>query len=150
VPRRPRLLATAGVLAAGALALAGCSGGGDKAATATTTTTATGPSIRKLYANHPEIRSFVFEDVVYTPATRDKVLAVCRKGGPAANARDREDSRVFGCAPLIFFFFNFGKQKNVPESVDVARKLFWYAAEIKGPYDALQPLADLLQRWGVR
>jgi hypothetical protein len=87
---------------------------------------------------------------VYTPETRDKVLATCRLGAASSNAREKETTRVFGCAPLIFFFYNFGRQKSVPESIEVARKLFWYAAEITGPYQALPPLRDLLQRWGIQ
>jgi hypothetical protein len=149
-----------------ALVLAGCSG---KKAAVTTAPTATAPAVSiltgseqsatyaqakkailQLYARHPEIKNFVYQDVVYTPETRDKVLATCRLGAASNNARERETSRVFGCAPLIFFFYSFGKQRHVTESVDVARKLFWYAAQIKGPYLALQPLTDLLQRWGVQ
>jgi hypothetical protein len=107
-------------------------------------------AIAGLYRRHPEIRRFVYEDVVYTPETRDKVLATCRLGAASSNAREKETTRVFGCAPLIFFFYNFGRQKSVTESIDVARKLFWYAAEISGPYEALPPLRDLLQRWGVQ
>ncbi len=148
--------------------LAACSGHKSSSSTTTATTPiVTGPSIltgearrvtfaqarkaiRQLYASYPEIQNFVYKDVVYTPATRDKVLAVCKQGGPTSNARDRETSRVFGCAPLIFFFYEFGRQKSVPQSIEVARKLFWYAAEIPGPYAALPPLTDLLQGWGIR
>jgi hypothetical protein len=82
-------------------------------------------AIVRLYGRHPEIRSFVYQDVVYTPETRDKVLATCRLGAASSNAREKETTRVFGCAPLIFFFYNFGRQKSVPESIEVARKLFW-------------------------
>ena len=71
--------------------------------------------ILRLYARHPQVRIFVYRDVYYTPETRDKVLAVCRAGGPATNARERETSRVFGCAPLIFFFYSFGVRKHVPK-----------------------------------
>ena len=114
------------------------------------TFTETRAAIRRLYAHHPEIRNFVYRDVFYTPQTRDKVLGVCRSGGPTVNARERETSRVFGCAPLIFFFYSFGKQKRVPESVEVARTLFRYAAGIGGPYDPRPPLTDLLRSWRVR
>jgi hypothetical protein len=149
------------VLAAGLLAVAaGCS---DDKKSATTTARAslfsgsrqtvtfgeTRTAIRRLYAHHPEIRTFVSRDVYYTPETRDKVLDVCRRGGPTVNARERETSRVFGCAPLIFFFYGFGTRKHVSESIDVARDLYRYAAGIKGPYDPQVPLADLLRRWGI-
>jgi len=163
---RPVLMAAAAALAA--VGLAACGGGGKEAATTTTPTvttpavsiltgserTVTFPQLRReidrLYARHPEIRSFVVQDVLYTPQTRDKVLATCRLGAAATTARDREDSRVQACAPLIFFFYNFGRRKGVHASVEVARDLLWYAAAIEGPYPALPPLTDLLQRWGVR
>ena len=161
--RRVLLLLAAGLVAVAA----GCAG--DKKASSPPTTTpaataeslfvgTTGPvdyavvreTIRQLYVRHPEIRGFVSRDVFYTPETRDKVLTVCRRGGPTVNPRERETSRVFGCAPLIFFFYSFGKRQHVPESVAAARELFWYAARINGPYQALPALTDLLQRWGVR
>jgi hypothetical protein len=107
-------------------------------------------SIRALYVHHPEIRNFVSRDVYYTPQTRDKVLAVCRRGGPAADARERETSRVFACAPLIFFFYSFGTRKHVAESVDVARALYRYGVGIRGPYDPQPALTNLLRSWGVR
>lgn len=155
-------LALAGVLL---VCAAGC--GGNKKAAATTTTTAAADSlfsgvepgvtfadartaVRRLYAQHPEIRNFVYQDVYYTPTSRDKVLAVCRRGGPTTNARERETSRVFGCAPLIFFFYSFGKRKQVAASTDVARALYEYAARIPGPYNAQPQLTSLLRSWGVR
>ena len=107
-------------------------------------------TIRDLYARHPEIRRFVYRDVFYTPETRDKVLAVCRQGGPTANARERETSRVFGCAPLIFFFYSFGARRHVAESTAVARTLYRYAANIEGPYEPRPSLTGLLRSWGVR
>jgi hypothetical protein len=160
VTRRVPLLLAAGLVAV----VAGCSG--DKKTTSTTTVPtaqslfAGGPAatgfadvrtaIRTLYTQHPEIGSFTYQDVSYTPATRDKVLTVCRVGGPTANARERETSRVFGCAPLIFFFYSFGTRKRVPESVDVARDLYGYAAAISGPFNPKPALTGLLRSWGVR
>jgi hypothetical protein len=158
VASRVALLLAAGLLAGAA----GCSG--DKQSAPTTTSAPsffTGgartvtfgearTAIRRLYAHHPEIRSFVYRDVFYTPETRDKVLAVCRVGGPTSNARERETSRVFGCAPLIFFFYSFGARRHVAESVDVARTLYRYAAGIQGPYNPQPPLTGLLRSWGIR
>jgi hypothetical protein len=160
--RLPLLLAAALLVVA-----AGCSGGKKAAAPPTTTPAATAESlfvgttgpvaygvvretIRQLYARQPEIRNFVYRDVFYTPATRDKVLTVCRRGGPTVNARERETSRVFGCAPLIFFFYSFGARKHVEESIAVARTLYRYAANIEGPYNARPSLTALLRSWGVR
>ena len=161
-PRSAFVLALFGVLLVG---VAGC--GGNKKSAATTTTTAAADSlfsgvepgatfadartaIRSLYAQHPEIRNFVYQDVYYTPSSRDQVLSVCRHGGPTTNARERETSRVFGCAPLIFFFYSFGKRKHVAASTDAARALYVYAARIPGPYNAQPQLTSLLRSWGVR
>ncbi len=51
--------------------------------------------------------------------------------------------KIAGCAPLIYFFYNYGKQSSVPESIDVAEKLYWYAVtNIEGPFDPNNPLSD--------
>jgi hypothetical protein len=153
------------VLAAMLLAVAaGCGSHKDSVGTTTTETSAslftgsTRPvsfdavrsSILALYSSEPAIRSFAYKDVVYTPEARDKVLTVCRRGGPTINARELETSRVFGCAPLIFFFYSYGTRKNVPASMDIARSLYRYAADIKGPYDPQPQLRSLLRSWGVQ
>jgi hypothetical protein len=100
--------------------------------------------IDELYRDHPEIRSFVARDVRYTPATRDKVMQVCSDGAPQTNPRERESSRILGCAPLIFFFYRYGRDSGVPQAVELARQLYWYAAAIKRPYDAEPVLSTLL------
>lgn len=107
-------------------------------------------AIERLYVREPGIRTFVARDVEYTPRTRDRVLAVCRRGGPEAAAAAHESSRIAGCAPLIFFFYSYGRRRSVPESVDLARQIYWYAvASIHGPFDARRTLTGLLQSWGV-
>src|SRR4051812_45004891 len=90
-----RRLVAAGLTTA---CLAGCGGGGS-AAPATTAAATRAPtvvnsslrtvsfvelrrSIDDLYRSHPGVESFVAKDVQYTPATRDKVLSVCHRGGP--------------------------------------------------------------------
>jgi hypothetical protein len=108
-------------------------------------------AIDRLYAGHPDIESFVSRQVEYTPKTRDNVLRVCSKGGPDVGLRELESSRVFACAPLIFFFYGYGTQKSVPESVDVARKLYWYTVtHNQRPYDSRPVLTPLLRTWGIK
>jgi hypothetical protein len=107
-------------------------------------------SIDRLYRRHPSILSFVARDVEYTPRTRDKVLRVCREGGPERDPAALESTRIAGCAPLVFFFYRYGRRSSVPESVDVARDLYWYAVtSIRGPYDPARALSALLRGWGV-
>jgi hypothetical protein len=155
------------LLAAAALvaALAGCGGGGS--ATSTTTPRPAAPSvtdgaaqsvtfeelrqsIERLYRRRPGIRSFVARDVEYTPKTRDEVLAVCRNGGPETDPSARESAQIAGCAPLVFFFYSYARQRSVPESLVVARQVYWYAvSSVRGPLDARSTLTGLLRSWGV-
>ncbi len=107
-------------------------------------------AIDHLYRTHPGLGSFVVRDVQYNSTTRDKVLEVCRRGGRESDPASLESVRVAGCAPLIFFFYNYGRESSVPESVAVARKLYWYAVtSIQGPFAARATLDALLQSWGV-
>jgi hypothetical protein len=149
-----------------AAVLAGC-GGGSHSTSSSTGTPASGASIlnssrenvtfadvdaaiRRLYEVHPNIRTFVVRDVEYNPRTRDKVLDICHRGGLELDRAALESSRVAGCAPLIFFFYNYGRQKNAPDSTAVARRLYWYAVEnIRGPFGARSTIDSLLRTWAV-
>ena len=106
-------------------------------------------AIDDLYTRHPDIHSFVVQSVTYTPATRDKVLKICSEGGLVANEGEREAQKVLACAPLIFFFNYYGQQKSVPESIDLARQLYWYALAGKSD-DSKKVLTDLLRSWGIK
>jgi hypothetical protein len=150
-PLVPLLLAAS--LAAGA---AGCGGGGGTGTRTildgdakTVSLTRVRQGIDELYRDHPDIRHFVARDVRYTPVTRDKVMYVCSHGGPEPGPRERETSRLFGCAPLIFFFYRYGRESDVPQAVELARELYWYAASIRRPYEARPVLTALLESWGV-
>ncbi len=105
-------------------------------------------AVGDLYIHHPDINSFVVQSVTYNPTTRDKVLKICSEGGLAANAQELEAQKVMACAPLIFFFQYYGQQKSVPEAVDVARQLYWYALAGKSD-DVKKVLTDLLRSWGI-
>jgi hypothetical protein len=105
-------------------------------------------AIDKLYRDHPDINSFAARSVTYTPATRDKVLKVCSEGGLVAPEQEREAQEILACAPLIFFFYYYGQQTSVPESVDVARRLYWYAMADKSQA-ARKVLTDALRSWGI-
>lgn len=108
-------------------------------------------AIGRLYRRRPGIRTFVVRDVEYSPATRNKVLDICRRGGLELDRAAVESSRIAGCAPLIFFFYNYGRQRSAADAVAVARKIYWYAVEnIKGPFDARATLDALLRTWSVR
>jgi len=89
------------------------------------------------------------QSVNYTPETRDKVLRICREGSGAVNDQERESQQVSACASLIFFFYYYGQQNPVPESVDVAQKLYGYALNGKSA-DSQKGLTDLLRSWGIQ
>jgi hypothetical protein len=108
-------------------------------------------AIGDLYRDHPAIESFTVRDVQYNAITRDKVLETCRRGGAETDPAALESTKIAGCAPLIYFFYNYGQQLSVPESTDVAEKLYWYAVtNIQGPFDPKQSLVGLLKNWGVQ
>jgi hypothetical protein len=107
-------------------------------------------AVDRLYSRHPDIRTFVVRDVQYSPRTRDKVLSVCHRGGPEKTAAERESVRVAGCAPLVFFFYSYGRKRGVADATDVARMIYWYVAgDVRGPFDARKTLTALLRTWGV-
>lgn len=107
-------------------------------------------AVLALYRSHRAISTFTVRDVEYTPATRDRVLSVCHEAGPEKSAGARESARVLACAPLIFFFYSYGRQASVPEAVGVARRLYWYAVtNNRKPYQAGPGLTRLLRSWGV-
>ena len=152
---------------AAALAATCLGGCGTSGSHAPSTTVATAPSvitsarrevtfpalkrtIALLYQHQPTIRTFVAQDVEYTPKTRDKVLTVCRVGALETNKAALESAKIAGCAPLVFFFYKYGQQRSVPESLEVARQVYWYAAtNIRGPFSAKKVLTTLLQSWGI-
>ena len=107
--------------------------------------------ILTLYRGHPDIQRFQVQDVTYTPKTRDKVLGVCHEGGPEKSASALESVRVLACAPLIFFFYSYGRAASVPAATAIAQHLFWYAVvSNQRPHLSEPGLRTLLTRWGVR
>ena len=107
--------------------------------------------ILSLYRAHPDIQNFQVQDVTYTPKTRDKVLRVCHEGGPEKSASALESTRVLACAPLIFFFYKYGRTASIPAATAVAQQLFWYTVvNNERPHLAEPGLRTLLTGWGVR
>lgn len=105
-------------------------------------------AIDELYRGQPDILSFSARGVMYTAETRDKVLSVCEKGGLAGDDAQRESQRVLGCAPLILFFYRYGQEKGVGESVVVARDLYQYAMGHNSATSG-EVLTELLKSWEI-
>jgi hypothetical protein len=102
--------------------------------------------ISSLYSDHPGIASFSVQDVGYSASSRDTVLGECTAAG--AGSQDAETGQIIACAPLIFFFYSYGKQSSVPAAVTLAGHLYWYAiTHISGPLDPKTSLDELLQSW---
>ena len=101
-----------------------------------------------LYAAQPGILSFAARGVAYTPETRDKVLKVCNDGGLAGDEAQRESQRVLACAPLILFFYQYGKEHNAPAAIDVAQHIYWFATSHNSTTSS-QALTDLLKSWEI-
>ena len=107
-------------------------------------------AVLAVYQSHPAVSRASFNDVEYSTAARDKVLRVCHAGGAEESAIARESTRVLACAPLIFFFYSYGRHASVPEALDAARTLYWYAVTAnREPFDAGPGLNRLLVSWGV-
>jgi hypothetical protein len=156
--RRPLITALTAVAAVSA-AVTGCAASGPAAATPATVANVFTVSkqvslqqvqteISNLYSSHPGITSFAVQDVQYTTSSRDVVLRECTAGGASASSQDAETGQVIACAPLIFFFYSYGKQASVPAAVTVAGDLYWYAVNhISGPVSVKTSLDELLQSW---
>ena len=158
-PRRPRAASAAAALVAALLALGGCTTGSGSSAQTTgnvfTTKHQVSASqvtaeVTALYSAHPALASFTVQDVAYTAKTRGTVLHDCTTPGSAASSQDSETGQIVACAPLIFYYYSYGKQASVPGAVAVAGDLYWYALDhITGPVDVQASLNQLLQGWKV-
>jgi len=108
--------------------------------------------IDQLYKDHPDIESYVVKNVYYTQETRDKVLKVCSMGGTTSTTQSElETQKVLACAPLIFFFYNYGQEKSVQASIDISRQLYWFAiTDNPSISDSGKALTSTLQGWGIK
>jgi hypothetical protein len=105
-------------------------------------------TIGTLYRSHPGISSFVVQDVQYTTRSRNAILRECTSGEAGASSQTAESSQVIACAPLIFFLYSYGQKASVPDAVDAAGKLYWYAiTHITGQISARTSLNELLHSW---
>jgi hypothetical protein len=107
--------------------------------------------VASLYKAHgSDLKTYSYQDVRYTAATRDKVLRTCRSAGPNDGVPGIASTKAVGCAPLIFYYYNYGARSGVPASVDLAQRLYWYALTNEhGPKGATASLTTLLRSWGI-
>jgi hypothetical protein len=172
-------LTLAALLTACLALAAGCGGSGKSPSTASPRATATpvpqatissvkGPSILSaktqstsfgevqervsdLYREHgTELSKYSYQDVRYTTKTLEKVLNTCHTAGPTDGVAGLASTKAVGCAPLIFYYYNYGAQTKVQSSIDLAQRLYWYAlTHEEGPKGANASLTKLLRSWGI-
>jgi hypothetical protein len=155
-PRRPRAAAAA-LITAGFLALAGCASSSSNAPATTLNVFTTqhqvslqqvDAEVTALYSDHPALTSFNVQDVSYTAKSRAAVLRGCTTPDAGAGSQDSETGQIVACAPLIFYYYSYGKQASVPAAVTLAGDLYWYAVDhVTGPVSAQASLNELLQGW---
>jgi len=109
-------------------------------------------AVDDLYRRHPDVVDFSIKSVYYNHETRDKVLKICSQGSALSSTQsEREQEKVMACAPLIFFYYNYGEQQSIPEAIEVAQKIYWFAAT-DNPSLGPEPeaLKAMLQGWGIQ
>ena len=107
--------------------------------------------INGLYKAHPDLNRYVVQSTTYTPRSRRVVLRACTNGGSAPMAENEQTGRLDACAPMIFYFYNYGVARHVPQAVTVANDIFSYAATvISGPLDTAATLGSILHAWGIK
>ena len=156
------------------IALAACGGGsaGDPSSTLTATGTtssavtseraltassravsaaALGRDIDRLYDENPQLNSYLVQGTTYTPHSREIVLHACTTGSAGATTEEVESRQLVACAPLIFFLYSYGAQRNNPQATRIAGELLSFASdEVRGPYNATSELTGLLRAWGIK
>jgi hypothetical protein len=157
-PRRSRGSAAAALLAV-TLALGGCATGPGSTAQNTgnvftvkhqVSASQLNTEVTALYRAHPALASYTVQDVGYTAKTRAAVLNDCTTPSSSASTQDAETGQIVACAPLIFYYYSYGKQASVPDAVTLAGDLYWYALDhISGPVEVQASLNQLLQGWKV-
>jgi hypothetical protein len=114
---------------------------------------ATLPAIRAAIASldrdHPDVRGFAVQDVSYTARSRARVLGACAGTNRLPTAQV-ETARVLACAPLVFFYYEYGRRSSVAQAARLADTIYTYATvTIRGPLSARQMLDGVLHGWGL-
>ena len=103
---------------------------------------------RAVYHHHPAIARYSTQDVAY-PAARARGSCAHVRPGLGRDQASRT-ARVLAGAPLVYFFYEYGRAKGVAQATAVADSIYSYAStEIRGPSDARTLLDGVLQGWGL-
>src|SRR3954462_9879381 len=73
------------------------------------------PGLLRLEVFAASVRSSTTARLRYkvSDGSRITALSVCHRGGPETDPGEFESVKLAGCAPLIFFFYSYGRQKAV-------------------------------------
>lgn len=106
-------------------------------------------AIARLYRGHPGVARFAVQDVSYSAGSRARVLAAClASDGRATSAV--QTSRLLACAPLVFFYSEYGRRSGIREATAVADSIYTYAATaIHGPLDSEAVIDGVMRGWGL-
>jgi hypothetical protein len=105
--------------------------------------------IARLYRDHPAVSRYSAQDVTYTSRSRARVLRACSDQGASATQQG-ETARVLACAPLVFFYYQYGRVSGINEATNVADSIYSYAStQIHGPSNAQGLLDRVLRGWGL-
>lgn len=105
--------------------------------------------IEQLYREHPQVARYSAQDVTYSRRSRAEVLRSCAGHGTLATEQE-EVARVLACAPLVYFYYRYGRATGISEATGVADAIYSYAStQIRGPSDARTLLDGVLRGWGL-
>lgn len=76
-------------------------------------------------------------------------MAACTQGTAVASA-SVQAQRLLACAPLIYFFYSYGRQAGVNRATGLADEIYSYAVgATSGSTEPASVLAETLKGWGV-
>lgn len=105
--------------------------------------------VTAFWSGHPALSSYAVQDVEYTPVSLRRVVAACTNAMPVATGSAQTES-LLACAPLIYFLYSYGRQRDVAPAIDLADDIYSYAVSgIPESTDAAAILAGTLRGWGV-
>jgi hypothetical protein len=107
-------------------------------------------AVHTLYRAHPDIGSFVVQDVQYTTESLKAAFKACTGVQGLTVSQANQTGQLLACAPLIFFLYRYGQDKSVPAALQVANELYSYViTHTTGPSNSETVLGGVLHSWGL-
>lgn len=156
--RRPASWTAAALATAALILISGCTSSGSHspaaptfgAHVARTSYNQVTAAVDTAYRSSPAIKTYSVDQLQYNTKTRNTVLGVCRHGGAASDESALQSSRVTACAPLIYFFYSYGKTHAANSAYRASTAIYNYAlTSISGPFSTQASLNKLLRGWKI-